>query len=576
MTTTAVRPPEGVVTFLFTDIVGSTEMWETHGDAFLPVLQAHNAIMADAIERNGGYLMKTEGDSYKVAFADPAAAVRCAVVAQAALQRYPWPSDIPPLKVRMAIHTGKPFAQGGDYFGPPVNRTARMMSACHGGQILVSEDTLNLAEQRVGREARFVDQGYHRLRDLDEPIRLYEVDHPALEAQRHPPPRTLNGHAHNLPVQRTSFIGRQEQIEQIAALLSRDDTPCLQISGPSGIGKTRLSLQVAAERVDWFPDGVWYVKLSDSTTAEDAAIEVAREVGIELTPGVPATAAVREWVGRRSCLLILDDCGRIPEVGSFIHELLTGAAHLRCLATTAESLQIEDAEHIALPELTLPEPDAGAAEVMASEAGRLFAERAHDARDDFRLTDRRAKPVSRLLRSLGGMPAAIEKAAEMMRGRDVTPTAILTALGGELAQSAEEATRAAASHGRTLLSKLSESHGMASLLDTLGTAMADRRQLADAERATCEALAIYHRIGDREGVASSLHQLGLVAAAQRNYTRAAALLHAAHDAYLELDKRVAARIHSDLETIRRALGAEVEPPRPTLTQAVALATGLEN
>ncbi len=576
MTSATARPPEGVVTFLFTDIVGSTEMWETHGDAFLPILQAHNAIMADAIDRNGGYLMKTEGDSYKVAFSDPAAAIRCAVVAQAALQRYPWPSDIPKLKVRMAIHSGRPFAQGGDYFGPPVNRAARMMSACNGGQILVSEDTLNLAEQKVGRETRFIDQGYHRLRDLDEPIRMFEVDHPALEAQRHPPPRTLNGHIHNLPVQRTSFIGRQEQIEQIAALLSRNDTPCLQISGPSGTGKTRLSLQVAAERVDWFPDGVWYVKLTDSTTAEDAAIEVARAVGIELVPGVPATVTVREWVGKRSCLLILDDCGRIPEVGRFIHELLTGAAHLRCLATTAESLHIEDAEQIALPELSLPDADVGAAEVMESEAGRLFAERAHAARSDFRLTDRRAKPVSRLLRSLGGMPAAIEKAAEMMRGRDVTPSALLNALGGEIAQSAEEATRAAATHGRTLLQRISESHGMASLLDTLGTALADRRELAQAENATREALAIYHRIGDREGVAGSLRQLGLVAAAQRNYTRAAALLHAAHDAYLELDKQVAARIHSDLETIRRNLGADVELPRPTLSQAVALATGMEN
>jgi class 3 adenylate cyclase/predicted ATPase len=566
--------PGGVVTFLFTDIVGSTELWERHRDAFLPVLQAHNAIMADAIERNGGYLMKTEGDSFKVAFTDPAAAVRCAIVAQAALQRYPWPSDVGRLQVRMAVHTGRPFEQGGDYFGPPVNRTARMMAVTHGGQIMISEDTYNLVEQRLG-DARFLDQGYHRLRDLDEPIRLYEVDHTALEPQRHPPPKSLNGHVHNLPIQRTSFIGRQQQIEQIAAMLGRQDTPCLQISGPSGIGKTRLSLQVAAERMDWFPDGVWYVRLSDSASAEDAAVEVARAVGLDLG-GVSATQAVREWVSRRSCLLILDDCGRIPEVGRFIHELLSGSEHLRCLATTAESLKIESAEEVALPELQLPPEDADSHEVMASEAGQLFAERVHEARPDFRLTDRRAKPIARLLHSLGGMPAAIEKAAEMMRSADVTPSAILSALGGELAHGAEEATKAAASHGRTLVERLSDSAGLAGLLDTIGTALADRRELAHAEQASREALAIYHRIGDKEGVAGSLRRLGLVAAAQRNYVRAAALLHAARDLYQELDKRIAARIDSDLETIRKALGTGAELPQPTLSQAVALATGMEN
>ncbi|NLH98139.1 MAG: adenylate/guanylate cyclase domain-containing protein [Chthonomonadales bacterium] len=574
MTASPHKPPEGIVTFLFTDIVGSTDMWETHGDAFLPVLQAHNAIMADAIERNGGHLMKTEGDSYKVAFSDPAAAVRCAIVAQAALQRYPWPADIDRLQVRMAVHTGKPFAQGGDYFGPPVNRTARMMSACNGGQILISEDTLDLVEHRMGKDTRFVDQGYHRLRDLDEPIRMFQVDHPALEVSRPQPPRSLNGHAHNLPIQRTSFIGRQEQIEHIAALLSRADAPCLQISGPSGIGKTRLSLQVAAERVDWFPDGVWYVRLSESSDAEEAAAEVARAVGIEMREGAAATQVVREWVSKRSCLLILDDCGRIPEVSRFIHELLSGSTNLRCLATTAESLKIENAEEIPLPELSLPPADAGAEDVMASEAGRLFAERAHEARPDFRLTDRRAKPIARLLQSLGGMPAAIERAAEMLRSQEVTPTAILSAIGAQLSTaSAEETGHSAATHGRGLLGKLAESRGMASLLETMGAALADRRALTEAEHAARDALTIYDRLGDREGVASSLRRLGLVAAAQRNHEKAAALLHAARDAYLELDKRIAARIDSELEAIREALGAHVELPTPTLAQAVALATG---
>src|SRR5205085_6859634 len=139
MTQTHSKPPRGKVTFLFTDIVGSTKMWERLGDSFLPILQAHNAILTDAVARFGGYIVKTEGDCYKIAFADPVAAAKCAVVAQAALHRYPWPADAGQLSVRMAVHSGDPFMQGGDYFGPPVNRTARMLSAAHGGQVLISE-----------------------------------------------------------------------------------------------------------------------------------------------------------------------------------------------------------------------------------------------------------------------------------------------------------------------------------------------------------------------------------------------------------------------------------------------------
>src|SRR5437667_7645790 len=172
---TEIKPPTGTVTFLFTDIVGSTERWERHGDAFLPVLQAHNAIIMDSIGRFGGYLMKTEGDAFKIAFSDPAAAAKCAVVAQAALQRYPWPGDVDALQVRMAIHTGNPFFQASDYFGPALNRTARILSTVHGGQIVISEETLTRVEHRMDPGSRFTDLGFHQLKDLDEPARLYQV-----------------------------------------------------------------------------------------------------------------------------------------------------------------------------------------------------------------------------------------------------------------------------------------------------------------------------------------------------------------------------------------------------------------
>src|SRR5688572_12339726 len=310
-------PPSGKITFLFTDIVGSTEMWERHGDSFLPILQAHNAIIQDAVARFGGFVVKTEGDCYKIAFSDPVAAAKCAIVAQAALNRYPWPSDVGNVSVRMAVHSGEPFMQSGDYFGPPVNRTARMLSAAHGGQILFSEDTLRQIEPHMEAGTRFQDLGSHTLKDLSEPVRLFQVEHTALQQHSFPAPRTLNGHAHNLPLQRRSFVGREREIEQVASMLSRADSQLIALTGPGGIGKTRLSLQVAAERVELFPDGVWLVSLENARDVNSAAMEVARALGIRVPFVSIALETVREWLAERRCLLILDDCGSVPQADRF-------------------------------------------------------------------------------------------------------------------------------------------------------------------------------------------------------------------------------------------------------------------
>src|SRR5258708_32231231 len=326
-------PPSGAVTLLFTDIVGSTEMWERHGDAFLPVLQAHNAILMEAISRYGGSLIKTEGDAYKVALSDPVAAAKCAIVAQAALHRYPWPKDVGKLSVRMALHTGTPFMQAGDYFGPAVNRTARILSATHGGQILMSQDTLGKIENRMDDGTGFQDQGFHRLKDLGEPAPLFQLEHNKLELHNFPPPYTLNATDNNLPIQRASFVGREKEIEQIAALLTRTDTPVLTLTGPGGIGKTRLSLQVAAERVDLFPDGVWYVKLDTATDLHSAAFEVSKALGLQIPDGANVTNTVRTWLAERRCLLILDDCGHVTQADKLIRELLSGHESLRCITT---------------------------------------------------------------------------------------------------------------------------------------------------------------------------------------------------------------------------------------------------
>lgn len=544
--------PTGTVTFLFTDIVGSTEMWERQGDSFLPVLQAHNAIIMEAVERFGGFVIKTEGDSYKVAFDDPSLAVRCALVAQAALQRYPWPDDVGRVCVRMAVHTGRPFVQAGDYFGPPVNRAARLLGAAHGGQVLLSEDTLSLVENRLDPDVRVVDLGYHRLKDLDAPVRIFHAVHPAIETSSFPPPRSLNGVANNLPVQRTSFIGREKEIEQIAAALARDEPSLLALTGPGGIGKTRLSLQAAAERVELFPDGVWLVRLSDAVDARGAAIEVASTVGIPLPSGANPVEAVRTWLADRRCLLILDDCGHVPEAGRFICELLSGSASLRCLATSRESLRLEQGAELEVPELTRPAPDANAAALLESEAGRLFVDRAHEERADFALNDRRARPIARLLSRLPGLPEAVERAAAMLRQQDVSPGQVLAALGRELRSSMEGVGQIATEQGREIVLRLKDAPSLGALLETVGSMAAELRHLAEAERVAREALAIYEREGDRQGVAISLRQLGNIAYARGDFSRAVSLLQAARHAFEEIGE-VDPGLLADIEMASRAL-----------------------
>jgi len=569
------RPPTGTVTFLFTDIVGSTEAWEQHGDAYLPVLQAHNAILTEAVARFGGYIIKTEGDSYKVAFSDPAAAARCAVVAQAALHRYPWPQDVGPVRVRMALHTGDPFVQSGDYFGPSVNRTARILSAAHGGQILLSEEVEAGIRGSMESGTRCIDLGCHKLKDLGEPARLFQLDHPALEDHSVSAPKSLNAHAHNLPLMRRTFVGREKEIEQIVSVLTRSDTPLLKLTGRQGIGKTRLSLQAAAEQIEWFPDGVWYVRLERAGSLEETAADLAASLGIGVTPGSSAMDAVRRWVAERRCLLILDDCGHVPRADRLIRELLSNASALRCLAISRESLQIEEGAELEVPSMSVPRENADAAAVMASEAGRLFVERVHEERPDFELTDRRAKPVSRLLRTLKGIPELTEAAAALMRGRSVPTRKIVETLAQDVRHGLDEVAHRATERGRALLTRLRDTPSLAALLNALAEAADDRRDLAEAERILRADLQAQQAAGDRAGIARTLRQLGNIAFAQRDHRRAVVLLTVALRAHSELQSPERAQVFNDLEYARRALGADAHTASLSLERAVAYAMGRE-
>lgn len=568
MPTETQRPPTGEVTFLFTDIVGSTEMWERLGDGFLPVLQAHNAILSDAISRYGGYLIKTEGDAYKVAFSDPADAAYCAILAQAALQRYPWPETVGQVRVRMAVHTGRPFLQAGDYFGPPMNRAARVLSAAHGGQILLSEDTLARLESRMEAGARFQDQGYHQLKDLDTPVRLYHLTHPRLELASFPPPESLNGKRHNVPTQRRSFVGREKEIEKIASELSRGDTRFLTLTGPAGIGKTRLSYQVWAEYEHLFPDGMCAVRLTDATDLHGAAIEIADTLGISIPAEASPVETVRAWLAGRSFLLILDDCGHVPQADRLVRELLSGSAALRCIATSRQALESDEAEEIAVAEMTMPPENATPEELMASEGGRLFVERIHENVLEFDLTGPRAKSISRLLNRIqGGLPGNIEKTADAVKSTTENVGKALTSLTQRISRKAEEV----AHDGKTAYARFRETPELAALLEGIGLLAADRQKLDEADRLYRDALNVAQQSNDPHGVASALRQLGNVAFVAGDYEKAIMLLTAAHQSYHELKSPIALKIRVEIEAARRAMGHASQAPAVSLDQAIQVA-----
>ncbi len=556
----------GNVTFLFTDIVGSTEMWERHGDSFLPVLQAHNAILAEAIPRFGGHLFKEEGDSFKVAFPDAMSAVNCAIVTQAALQRYPWPVDVGPIRVKMAIHSGTPFVQGSDYFGPPVNRAARILSTAHGGQILVSEDARAIVEGRLESGTQLQDQGFHQLKDLDSPIRLYQVSHAALPQTAFPPPRSLNGHAHNLPAQRRSFVGREKEIAHIASRFASGDKRLLSLTGPEGSGKTRLAVQASAEYIHLFPDGVWIVSLTNAVDLIGAAIEIAESMSISIPPGAPPLDTVRNYLAHRQCLLILDDVGNVPGADRLIRELLSGTSSLRCLATSRQPLESTVGEQLPLPELSRPSDPSTAAELLESEAGRLFVERAHEKRADFEVTGRNAPAIGRLLNKIIPTPANVENLADML------PQAPLAALGQVLNKGAQLGKQAL-SQGRETLDKIKQSQEYAAFQHSMAGAF-EAGDSAEAELHWQEALASYRSIGDQRGVAESLRRLGVIAIHRKDFGRAYKLLTAAHHMFLDLKSPESLAVRLDVDAARRGLAAGEEAHGPILvSDAIVLAMG---
>src|SRR5687768_10658627 len=252
-------PPTGTVTLLFTDIEGSTRLWEERPDAMRVALARHDQLMREAIERHQGFVFKTIGDAFCAAFADPVEGVEAAIDAQTSLFAEPW-EGVPGIRVRMALHLGDPVCRDNDYFGPTVNRVARILSAGHGGQTIISAAVKERINGRLPGGVTVIEYGSHRLKDLVAPEALFGLLHADLP-QEFPPLRSLSTHPNNLPPQLTSFVGREREIREVRDLLD-GAARLVTLTGPGGTGKTRIALQVAAERVEQYPGGVWWVDLA--------------------------------------------------------------------------------------------------------------------------------------------------------------------------------------------------------------------------------------------------------------------------------------------------------------------------
>jgi predicted ATPase/class 3 adenylate cyclase len=404
--------PSGTVTLLFTDIEGSTRLLQSLGERYAEALAEHRRLLRTAFVEHRGCEVDTQGDAFFYAFARARDAVAGAVAAQRALAAHAWPEELA-LRVRIGIHTGEPTATGQEYVGIDVHRAARVMSAGHGGQVLLTQSTRDLLPEELADAVSVRDLGEHRLKDLTQPQRLYQLLIPGLE-NAFPALKTLEGRVTNLPAQPTPLVGRERELEAVSALLVADDTHMVTLTGPGGTGKTRLALQVAADTVDEFPDGVYGVLLAPVTDPEVVPLELAHVLGVDEVPAQPIIEALKAGLAGRRTLILFDNFEHVGGAASLLADLLAACPRLKLLVTSREPLRIAAERQYPVP--PLPESDA----VM------LFVERARAVRPDFELTDETAPLVAEICERLDGLPLAVELAAAW--SKVLPPAALLRRL----------------------------------------------------------------------------------------------------------------------------------------------------
>jgi predicted ATPase/class 3 adenylate cyclase len=404
--------PTGTITFLFTDVEGSTRLWERVPDAANRALMRHDALIETCVANHAGLLVRPrgEGDSRFAVFAQATDAVVAAAAIQRTLAAERWPTPTP-LRVRMALHTGEADLRAGDYYGSAVNRCARLRSIAHGGQTLLSGTTVDLVHEALPPKLQLRDLGEHRLKDLSRPERVYQLIVPGLPDE-FPPLTSLNERRTNLPIQPTSLVGRDYEVKAAAAFLHAD-TRLLTLTGPGGVGKTRLALQIAAELLDDFVDGVYLVTLAAVSDAALVPATIAQTLRVAESDAQPPLENLKRWLKDRKILLVLDNFEQILSAAPQVAELLTAAPRLKVLVTSRAVLHIYGEQEFQVPPLALPDRRRQASiEALAqNESVALFVSRAREVRSGFQLTSENARSVVNICHRLEGLPLALELAA---------------------------------------------------------------------------------------------------------------------------------------------------------------------
>ena len=403
-----------VTTFLFADIEGSTRLWVREPERMRRALADHDAIARTAVERHHGTVVKMTGDGVYAAFGDPVDAVDAAVHLQQALAD-PSATAAVPLRVRCGLHLGVVERRDDDYFGSAVNRAARIMEAAHGGQVLLSQAVALLVAERLPAGVELLDLGTARLRDLAGPERIYQVVHPQLRRD-FPAVRSLEATPNNLPQQVTSFVGREVEQAEVKQWLAK--SRLVTLVGVGGLGKTRMSLQVGADVLDDFRDGVWFVELAPLADSRLVPQAVASVLGVKEETGRSVSDALLKHIEDRQLLLILDNCEHLaPVCAGLVEDLLRAGPRLKVLASGREPLQVVGEKTYPLASLSVPDPQqpVTVAALTHSAAVRLFVDRAMAAQPAFRVTIQNATAVANICRRLDGIPLALELAAARTR-----------------------------------------------------------------------------------------------------------------------------------------------------------------
>jgi predicted ATPase/class 3 adenylate cyclase len=420
--------PSGTVTFLFTDIEGSTRLLQQLGEKYAALLADHEQLLREACEFHQGRVVDIHGDSFFVVFPRALDAIHAVVQSQHALENHLWPDGVT-VRVRMGLHTGEPQISALGYMGIDVHRAARIMAVAHGGQVLLSQTTHDLVVSELPEDVTLRDLGEHHLKDLRQPKHLYQLVMTGLPFD-FPPLKSLNVSPNNLPIQLTSFIGREKEITEVKQALR--EHRLVTLMGPGGSGKTRLSLQVATELIEDFREGVFFVALAPITDPGLVPSTIAQSLGISEVAGRSILDSLKDYLQNKSLLLLLDNFEQVIPAAPVVAELLSAGRGLKALVTSREALRISGEREYLVPPLPLPNltqlPTADSLSQYA--AVELFLQRAQAVKPDFRITNDTAPAIAEICYRLDGLPLAIELAAA--RVKLLPPRAMLARLGNRL------------------------------------------------------------------------------------------------------------------------------------------------